>query len=54
MRQLMQAFYRFLLAWTRIDIQIARSTGRNPANILALRQDEDEYSRALCRLEMGL
>ena len=36
------------------EIIIARSTGRNPASVLALRQDEDEYERALCRLELGI
>lgn len=54
MNAFLRAFYRFLLAWTRLDIQIARSTGRNPAHILALRQDEDSYERAICRLELSL
>lgn len=54
MRRYMIAFYRLLLWLTRREIIIARSTGRNPANVLALRQDEDEYERALLRLEMGL
>ena len=48
------AFYASLLCLTRREIVIARSTGRNPSNILALRQDEDEYERALCRLELGI
>ena len=50
----MRAFYASLLWLTRREIVIARSTGRNPSNILALRQDEDEYERALCRLELGI
>lgn len=50
----LRAFYASLLWLTRREIVIARSTGRNPANILALRQDEDEYRRALLRLELGL
>lgn len=50
----LRAFYASLLWLTRREIVIARSTGRNPSNILALRQDEDEYERALCRLELGL
>lgn len=50
----LRAFYSALLWLTRREIIIARSTGRNPSNILALRQDEDEYERALCRLELGL
>lgn len=54
MNLLLQRFYEFLLAWTRIDIQIANSTGRNPAHVAVLRQDEDEYERALLRLELGL
>ncbi len=50
----LRAFYALLLWLTRREIVIARSTGRNPSNILALRQDEDEYERALCRLELGI
>lgn len=53
-RSFMCSFYSVLLWLTRREIIIARSTGRNPANVLALRQDEDEYERALCRLELGL
>lgn len=53
-RVFLRAFYASLLWLTRRKIVIARSTGRNPANILALRQDEDEYRRALLRLELGL
>ena len=54
MNALLRIFYSFLLVWTQFDIQIARSTGRNPAHILKLRQDEDDYRRALLRLELGL
>ena len=50
----LRASYASLLWLTRREIVIARSTGRNPSNILALRQDEDEYERALCRLELGI
>ena len=50
----LRAFYASLLWLTRREIVIARSTGRNPSSILALRQDEDEYERALCRLELGI
>lgn len=54
MNALLRVFYTFLLTWTQFDIQIARSTGRNPTHILRLRQDEDDYRRALLRLELGL
>lgn len=54
MNLLMQCFYEFLLAWTRIDIQIALSTGRSPDHVAVLLRDEDEYERALLRLELGL
>ena len=54
MNAALRLFYSFLLAWTQFDIQIARSTGRNPAHILKLRQDEDDYRCALLRLELGL
>ena len=50
----MRYFYIFLLAWTRLDLQVARSTGRNPAHVSRLVQDESDYQRALLRLEMGL
>ena len=53
-RSYLLAFYRVLLWLTEREIIIARSTGRNPANILSLRQDEDDYRRAIVRLEMGL
>lgn len=43
----MKAFYRFLLAWARIDLQIALSTGRNPANIEQLQRDVDRWEHAL-------
>lgn len=54
MTALLRGFYTFCLTWTQFDIQIARSTGRNPAHILRLRQDEDDYRRALLRLELGI
>lgn len=54
MNTLLHIFYTFLLIWTQFDIQIARSTGRNPSHILRLRQDEDDYRKALLRLELGL
>lgn len=54
MNAALRLFYSVLLAWTQLDIQIARSTGRNPAHVLRLRQDEDDYRRALLRLELGL
>lgn len=54
MNSLLRGFYTLLLIWTQFDIQIARSTGRNPAHILRLRQDEDDYRRALLRLELGI
>ena len=44
MRRYMLAFYRLLLWFTEREIVIARSTGRNPMNVLALRKDEEEYS----------
>ena len=52
MNAMLRIFYSILLAWTQFDIQIARSTGRNPAHILRLRQDEDDYSKALLLLEL--
>lgn len=48
------AFYGFMLAWTRLDIRIARSTGQNMDNIMQLLRDEDEYERMLTRWELEL
>jgi len=43
----MTAFYTVLLAWTRIDLRIARSTGCNPAHVAQLINDERKWELAL-------
>lgn len=43
----MTLFYRFLLAWTHLDLIIARSTGRNPDHIAVLEKDKEDYELAL-------
>lgn len=53
-RSASMAFYGFMLAWTRLDIRIARSTGQNMDNIMQLLRDEDEYERMLTRWELEL
>jgi hypothetical protein len=50
----MKTFYRFLLAWARIDLMIARSTGRGPQFIAALCADERRWEKALWDLEHPL
>lgn len=47
----MRYFYKFLLAWTELDLMIARSTGRNPAHISTLIADRDRWSMHLFLLE---
>jgi hypothetical protein len=48
----MKWLYLFILAWTRIDLKIARSTGRNPAHIAQLVADEQKWLAALQDLEI--
>lgn len=49
----MTMFYRFLLAWAEFDITLARSTGRNPANIAAIQADIDRWELALLQREIN-
>lgn len=49
----MTFFYRILLAWSRFDLAIARSTGRNPAHVEQLRRDVDRWEHALLMLELN-
>lgn len=46
-------FYRFMLAMTRFELQIARTTGRNPKQIAALRHDELSWEKSLQLLELN-
>ena len=43
----MKHFYAFMLWMTRFDLAIARSTGRNPANIAQLQREELVWEREL-------
>lgn len=52
MKMLLTGLYRFCLAWTEIDLVIARSTGRSPSNIAQLSSDRDHYESLLCNLEI--
>ncbi len=49
----MKLFYRALLALTRYELAIARSTGRNPANIAALSADELRWQQAIFLAEVN-
>ena len=52
---ILRAFYAFLLAWTRIDLMIARSSPvLNIRHLEQLRRDEYDYEGALFRVERGL
>ena len=52
---ILRAFYSFLLAWTRLDLIIARSSPiLNIAHLEQLRRDEYEYEGALFRVERNL
>lgn len=54
MNALLRFFYTFILAWLRFDLAVARSTGRNPANIQQLQREISEYERLLFQLEWSL
>ena len=49
----MSLFYRLLLAMAEFDIAIARSTGRNPAQIAAIQADIDRWELALLQREIN-
>jgi hypothetical protein len=51
---MMRLFYRFLLVWSSIDLMIARSTGRNPADIAQLTHDCQKWELALWQQEWRL
>ena len=48
----MRAFYQLMLHLARFELAIARTTGRNPANIAALAQDESRWEHALILQEL--
>lgn len=49
---MLECVYRFMLAWNALDLQVARSTGRNPANIAQLVRERDQYESLLLKLEI--
>lgn len=54
MNTILRLFYSFMLAWLRFDLAVARSTGRNPANIQQLQREISEYERLLFQLDWSL
>lgn len=55
MNAIVRTFYAFLLWATQLELAAALAApNRNYKHISALKRDEDEYSRALMRIEMGL
>lgn len=55
MNQIIRPFYSFLLWATQLELAIAlRAPNRNYRHIASLKRDEDEYSKLLMRLELGL
>lgn len=55
MSALLRAFYSLMLWATQLELAIALSLPeRNHANIARLKASEDDYSRALLRMELGL
>lgn len=50
----MNIFYRILLAWTRLDLMIARSAPvQNIRLIERLRREESEFDRELILLDVS-
>lgn len=49
----MTAFYRFMLAWSSLDLAIAKATGRNPAHIEQLQRDCDKWEHAILMLRIN-
>lgn len=49
----MKYFYAFLLWMTQFELAIARSTGRNPANIEQLQREEEKWQHALLMVELN-
>lgn len=50
---IMKPFYAFLLWSTQFELAIALSTGRNPAHIERLQQEESKWQHALLMIEMN-
>ena len=49
----MTYFYKFMLTMLTIERQIARSTGRNPANIAHLSSEIQEYQLLILKHELN-
>jgi hypothetical protein len=48
----MTYFYRFMIWSITLELAIARSTGRNPANVQQLQCELNEYELLLFKREM--
>jgi hypothetical protein len=42
-----------MLWWSRVDLAIAKSTGRNPANIEQLQKEESRWQHELLMVELN-
>jgi hypothetical protein len=47
------ALYRILLAWSSLDLDIAKATGRNPKHIEQLQKDVAKWEHALLITRMN-
>lgn len=50
----MRFFYAILLHWSKFDLAVARSTGRDPRNIAAISADIDRWELELFNLDWRL
>ena len=51
---IMKYFYQFMLLWAQFDLAIAKSTGRNPANVEQLQKEEERWSREVLLADLNL
>lgn len=49
----MSALYRFLLAWSSLDLDIAKATGASPKTIEAYQRDVDRWEHAILMLRIN-
>ncbi len=49
----MTAFYRFMLAWSSLDLDIAKATGASPKTIEAHQRDVAKWEHALLILRLN-
>ena len=52
-RELMRFFYKFLLAWTRLDLKIAQAVSNNNQHIEQLQREKSNWEHELLLLDIN-